>query len=93
MAEEITDANFSEKTKKGMVIVDFHAEWCGPCKIMGPVFEKVSKELKDKQFYKVDVDQNPNTSEEHGIRSIPTMIFLKDGKEVDRTMGYMPEPV
>jgi thioredoxin 1 len=93
LAENITDANFSEKAMKGKTIVDFYAEWCGPCQMMKPVFDKLSKEITDVHFYKVDVDENQTSAEKFGVRSIPTIIFLKDGKEVDRAIGFVHEEV
>jgi thioredoxin 1 len=92
MAGEVTDKDFEEKTRNGMAIIDFYAEWCAPCKIMKPVFEKASKEFKNIKFYKLDVDAHQSVAEEFGVRSIPTMLFLRDGKEVDRLLGYVPEP-
>jgi thioredoxin 1 len=92
MSEVISDANFSEKTSKGKVVVDFYADWCGPCQLMKPVFDKASSEHKDVHFFKVDVDANSSAPEQFGVRSIPTVIFLKDGKEVDRAIGYVHEP-
>ena len=87
MGELITDANFNEKTGKGNVVVDFYADWCGPCQMLKP--EKASSQFKDVHFYKIDVDANEDVPARYGVRSIPTIVFLKDGKEVDRAIGYM----
>jgi thioredoxin 1 len=92
MAEQLTDETFAGKTKSGLVVVDFYADWCGPCKLIAPVVEKLSQEMKEVKFYKLDVDANPHVAEQFGVRSIPTILFLKDGHEVDTIMGYMPEP-
>ena len=89
MVEEITDANFVEKTGGGLVVVDFHATWCGPCKIYGPVFEEVAGQNSDIKFFKMDNDANQK-GKELGVMGVPTTIFFKDGKEVDRQSGAMP---
>ena len=91
MYEEINQDNFDEKTKQGNVVIDCYAEWCGPCQIMAPAFEKVSKEFKDINFFMVNVDNNREIASIYAIRSIPTTLFLKDGKEVDRHIGLLYE--
>jgi thioredoxin 1 len=90
MVEQITDSDFA-KAMKGKAVVDFYADWCGPCKMISPVIEKLSKEMKDIRFCKVDVDNNQEYPEKFGVRSIPTVIFLKDGKEVERVVGFLQE--
>jgi len=69
------------------VVVDFWATWCPPCKAFGPVFEKVSDEITDVEFLKMDVDENPDFSSENGIQSIPTVWFVKDGEKVAEHVG------
>ena len=69
-------------------IVDFYATWCGPCKMFGPIFEEVSKEI-DINFVKLDVDKSSDIAREYGVMSIPTIILFKDGKEVKRFTGFM----
>jgi thioredoxin 1 len=90
MTVEITDANFQEKvlgTDK-LVVIDFWAEWCGPCKMIGPVVEELSNAYPETVVVgKLDVDTNPNTAMEFMVRSIPTIIFVKNGKVVDRHVG------
>lgn len=85
----LNDANFKEETKEGIVVVDFFATWCGPCKILGPIMEDVQKELSNVKIFKVDVDENEQTARDFGIMSIPTIVVLKDGVEIDRHVGLM----
>ncbi|MFC2134056.1 thioredoxin [Bacteroidota bacterium] len=87
----LTKDNFEKEIKKGKIIVDFWAEWCGPCKMLGPVFEGLSEEMKGIKFAKVNVDENEDVSGKYGIRGIPCMICFKDGKEVDRIVGALPK--
>jgi thioredoxin 1 len=91
-----SDANFeSEVIKhKGLVLVDFFADWCGPCKMMAPVIEKMAEEFSGKmKIGKLNVDNNPNISMKFEIQSIPTLIFFKDGEMVDKLIGYQSEEV
>ena len=93
MVKMFTDENFEkeviEASKTKPVLVDFFAEWCGPCKMAAPVLEELAGEYKDKVVVgKLDVDQNQETASKLGVMSIPTIIMFKDGKEVDRKVGF-----
>jgi len=92
-AIEVTDGNLKETLSKNtVVVVDCWAPWCGPCKMMGPVIEELAGDFEGKiVFGKLNVDNNPKTSVEFGIRSIPTLLVFKDGKEADRIVGFGPK--
>lgn len=94
MAVEITDANFEELVLKSSVpvVVDFWAEWCGPCRMIGPIIEEMSGEYEGKAIIgKVNVDQNPGVSAQFGIRNIPTILFVKNGEIADKAVGAVPK--
>jgi thioredoxin 1 len=96
MALELTTQNFEEKVIKSgkPVLVDFWAEWCGPCRMIGPIVEDLSKELEGKLIVgKVNVDNEPNISGTYGIRNIPTLLIFKDGKVAEKLIGAMPKAV
>jgi len=89
MATHITDQNFAEMTSKGAVLVDLYAEWCGPCKMMAPIIDELATDNEGKiAIYKLDVDENQATPGKFGVSSIPVLVFLKDGEEVGRMVGF-----
>ncbi|MFG1401137.1 thioredoxin [Xanthobacter sp. V2C-8] len=92
--EKVTDQNFeTDVLKSGApVIVDFWAEWCGPCRMVAPILEEVSGELGEKvRIVKLNVDENPQTASKYGIMSIPTLLMFKDGKIASRQVGAAPK--
>jgi thioredoxin 1 len=88
---QLNSENFESETKSGNVIVDFWAEWCGPCKMLGPIYEELSHDMTNIKFTKVDVDENQDLSVNAAVRGIPTMVLYKDGKEVSRIVGFLPK--
>jgi thioredoxin 1 len=94
MALEVNDTNFDDVVLKSEkpVMVDFWAEWCGPCRMIAPFVEEISKEYDGKALVvKCDVDNSPNVSVKYGIRNIPTVMFFKDGKVADKQVGAVPK--
>ena len=89
MSKEFTDANFQETALSGGVaVIDFWAEWCGPCRLISPIVEDLAKDFEGKvKIGKVNVDENPQISMQYGIRSIPTILIIKDGQVVDKHVG------
>ena len=96
MALEFTDSNFDELVLKSdkPVLVDLWAEWCGPCRMVGPIVEELAAEYEGKAVIgKLNVDTNPNISVKFGVRSIPTLLFFKGGQVVDKQVGLAPKTV
>jgi thioredoxin 1 len=94
MALELTDANFDELVLKSdkPVLVDFWAVWCGPCRMVAPIVEELAKDYEGRAVIgKVDVDNNPEISARLGIRNIPTLLFFKNGEQVDKVVGAVPK--
>ena len=89
-----TDAKFTDTVSESdkLVVVDMWAEWCGPCKMMEPVLEEIAEEYSDKlKVVKLNIDQNQDTPLKFGVMNIPTLIFFRDGKEIDRVIGAFPK--
>ncbi len=87
-----TTQTFDKETESGLVLVDFWAAWCGPCKMISPVLEELDGEIGDKlKIVKVDVDENQELAQKYEVMSIPALFVLKDGEVVDETLGYQPK--
>lgn len=92
MTIEINDSNFNEviKASDKLVLVDFWAEWCGPCKMLAPALEDASNDLDEKIIvYKINIDGNPEAPQRYGVRGIPTILFFKGGEVVDKQVGVL----
>ncbi len=96
MVFEVTDLNFGDEIEgnSGLAIMDFWAAWCGPCRMVAPIVAELAKEYSEQglRVGKLDVDQNTQTASKFGIRSIPSILFFKDGKHVDTVVGAVPKP-
>ncbi len=91
MALEITDSNIDETLGNNLVVIDFWAPWCGPCRMMSPVIDELANDNPDIIVGKVNVDENPNSAANFGVRSIPTIVFVKNGEVVDKVLGANPK--
>ena len=93
MLNHIGDQNFTNEVlnRKGVVVVDFYATWCAPCKMLSPVLEELQGELTEAKIFKIDVDKNPEVSNKYGIQSIPTIMIFKDGAQIDKKVGFTPK--
>ena len=93
MAKIIKSQEFDNTIESGVVVVDFFATWCGPCKMLSPVIDELSGELENVNFVKVDIDQSMDLAQKFKIVSVPTLKVFKNGEEVDTLMGFMPKEV
>lgn len=89
MVKELNEKDFDKKIKSGKVLVDFFATWCGPCRMLSPIVEELSKEVGDYEFYKVDVDENESLAAKYGIMTIPTLLIFKDGELKKTSVGLI----
>ncbi len=93
MIQELNDQNYDSVTANGYVLVDFWAPWCGPCNMLSPTIEEVAKEVADVIIGKVNVDDYPELAGKHGVMSIPTLKFYKNGQEMDSSIGVVSKNV
>lgn len=93
MLKHINQNEFQSEVldNKGVVVVDFFATWCGPCKMLAPILEELQEELSNVKIVKIDVDENPELANKYGIASIPTLKIFKGGNDVDTKVGFMPK--
>lgn len=92
MVKKISENEFNEVKNASVALIDFSATWCGPCKMLAPVLEEVSEELKDSvEFYNIDVDENPNLAEKFGVTSIPALVIIKNGVKSNMQVGFQPK--
>ncbi|AYE33298.1 thioredoxin [Clostridium septicum] len=93
MVQHLSEMNFNQEVlqNKGVVLVDFWATWCGPCKMIAPIVEDLAKEVANAKFTKVDVDANPTLANRYQISSIPTLMIFKNGAPVETLVGFMPK--
>lgn len=93
MIKEIINNDLDSEISEGLVLVDFYATWCGPCKMMHPVIDSVVKENSNLKVLKIDVDQNEELARIYGVMSIPTLILFKDGNMVEKKLGFTPKEI
>tara|TARA_B100001109_G_scaffold64882_1_gene53089 strand:+ start:3022 stop:3333 length:312 start_codon:yes stop_codon:yes gene_type:complete len=94
MVKEINAEEYSEiVNSSNPVVIDFHATWCGPCKVLSPILEELDDEIEDVEFVKLDVDQHPQIAGQNQVMGVPTVVILKDGEVKDRFVGVQPKEV
>jgi len=94
MVKEINAEEYSEIVKSSSpVVIDFHATWCGPCKVLSPILEELDDEIEGVEFVKLDVDQHPQIAGQNQVMGVPTVVILKDGEVKDRFVGVQPKEV
>ncbi len=87
--KNLSSKNFDEFISKGKGVIDFHADWCGPCRVISPIVDGAAREMKEMKFGRIDVDDETELAQRFQVMSIPTLIFFKDGEQVDRTIGVI----
>ena len=93
MIKHLKDENFQEEIKSGLVLVDFYADWCGPCRMVGPIVEEISNEVENLKVIKINVDEREDIAKMYGIMSIPTLILFKEGEINKKQIGFVPKEV
>ena len=93
MIKELENENFNEEIKNDLVLVDFYATWCGPCKMMHPVIEKIANDYSNLKIIKIDVDKHDDIARQYGVMSIPTLILFKDSEIVEKNIGFTPQEI
>lgn len=93
MIKQLKDEKFEEEVQEGKVLVDFYATWCGPCKMLAPVLEEVSKDNEDLKIIEVDIDEHEELARKFGIMSVPTLQVYKDGSKISEHTGYVTKNV
>lgn len=91
MLKHANESNFQDMTSQGLVLVDFFATWCGPCKMLGPILEDMASDRDSIDIVKVDIDESMNLARQYGIMSVPTLVLFKDGQVVAQTSGFQPK--
>ena len=91
MLKHANESNFTDMTGKGLVLVDFFATWCGPCKMLSPVLEDLASDRDSIDIVKVDIDESMSLARQYGIMSVPTLVLMKDGKILAKTSGFQPK--
>jgi len=91
MEKVLTDSNFKDEISSGLVLVDFWAPWCGPCRMLGPIIEEVAQEVEGVSIGKLNVDENPQIAQEFKVMSIPMVVLFKDGEPVETIIGLRPK--
>lgn len=93
MLKYLKNEDFKEEIKTGLVLIDFYADWCGPCRMVGPIVEEISNEIENLKVIKVNVDEHEDIAKLYGIMSIPTLILFKDGEITKKQVGFVPKEV
>lgn len=91
MVVKIQNNDMSQVEKSALAVVDFSASWCGPCKMLAPVFHELAEEMGEADFFNADVDENRQLAEKYGIQGVPSILIFKDGVQADRSVGFQPK--